>query len=55
MRLAVAGPKGKRLYTYFHMELGHKEIAALLAIDQASVRRAKTRLYKKMGIAVGKD
>ncbi|OAQ38845.1 hypothetical protein A5893_12430 [Pedobacter psychrophilus] len=37
-----------RLYTYFEMKLSHKEIAALLAIDQASVRRAKTRLVKKM-------
>jgi hypothetical protein len=44
-----------RLHTYFQMKLSHKEIAALLAIDPASVRRAKTRLYKKMGIAVGKD
>lgn len=38
-----------RLYTYFEMNLSHKEIAALLDIDQASVRRAKTRLLKKMG------
>lgn len=37
-----------RLYTYFEMNLSHKEIAALLDIDQASVRRAKTRLFKKM-------
>ncbi len=37
-----------RLYTYFEMKLSHKEIAALLDIDQASVRRAKTRLLKKM-------
>ncbi|WP_214073018.1 hypothetical protein [Mucilaginibacter sp. dw_454] len=37
-----------RLYTYFEMKLNHKEIAALLNIDPASVRRAKTRLLKKM-------
>ena len=40
-----------RLYTYFEMKLSHKEIAALLDIDQASVRRAKTRLLKKMAQA----
>ncbi len=39
-----------RLYAYFHIKLSTKEIAALLNIDPASVRRAKTRLYKKMGI-----
>jgi DNA-binding CsgD family transcriptional regulator len=44
-----------RLYTYFQMNLTHKEIAALLAIDPASVRRAKSRLYKKMGISVQAD
>lgn len=37
-----------RLYTYLEMKLSHKEIAVLLDIDQASVRRAKTRLLKKM-------
>jgi hypothetical protein len=40
--------KETRLYTYFKMQLSHKEIAALVDIDQASVRRAKTRLLKKM-------
>ncbi len=44
-----------RLYTYFKMELSHKEIAALLDIEQPSVRRAKTRLYKKMGISISAD
>ena len=39
-----------RLYSYFHINLGTKEIASLLNIDPASVRRAKTRLYKKMAI-----
>jgi DNA-binding CsgD family transcriptional regulator len=39
-----------RLYAYFHIKLSTKEIAALLNIDPASVRRAKTRLYKKMGV-----
>ena len=39
-----------RLYAYFHMKLSHKEIAALLNIDPASVRRAKTRLFKKMAL-----
>ena len=38
-----------RLYAYFHINLSTKEIAALLNIDPASVRRAKTRLLKKMG------
>lgn len=39
-----------RLCAYFHINLATKEIAALQNIDPASVRRAKTRLYKKMGI-----
>jgi len=38
----------QRLYSYFHIQLSTKEIAALLNIDPASVRRAKTRLYKKI-------
>ena len=42
--------KETRLYAYLHMKLSHKEIAALLSIDPASVRRAKTRLYTKMAI-----
>ncbi len=41
----------QRLYSYFHIQLSTKEIAALLNIDPASVRRAKTRLYKKMAVA----
>ena len=40
-----------RLYAYFHLNLSTKEIAALLNIDPASVRTAKTRLYKKMAAA----
>lgn len=40
--------KETRLYAYFQMNLSHKEIATLLDIDPASVRRAKTRLLKKM-------
>jgi DNA-binding CsgD family transcriptional regulator len=39
-----------RLCAYFHINLSTKEIATLLNIDPASVRRAKTRLYKKMGL-----
>ncbi|MDQ6480585.1 7TM diverse intracellular signaling domain-containing protein [Dyadobacter sp. LHD-138] len=39
-----------RIYAYFHMKLATKEIASLLNIDPASVRRAKTRLYKKMAL-----
>lgn len=39
-----------RLYTYFHISISTKEIAALLNIAPASVRQAKSRLYKKMGI-----
>ncbi|KQS27946.1 7TM-DISM domain-containing protein [Dyadobacter sp. Leaf189] len=42
--------KEVRLYAYFHMKLSHKEIATLLNIDPASVRRAKTRLYKKLSL-----
>jgi hypothetical protein len=42
-----------RLCAYFHINLSTKEIAALLNIDPASVRRAKTRLYKKMALAEG--
>jgi len=38
-----------RLYAYFHINLSTKEIASLLNIAPASVRRAKTRLFKKMG------
>ncbi|MBO2033967.1 hypothetical protein J4D99_21420 [Siccationidurans ginsengisoli] len=44
-------PHEQRLASYFHIQLSAKEIAALLNIDPASVRRAKTRLYKKMGAA----
>jgi DNA-binding CsgD family transcriptional regulator len=40
-----------RLLSYFHINLSTKEIAALLNIDPASVRTAKTRLYKKMAAA----
>jgi DNA-binding CsgD family transcriptional regulator len=39
----------QRLCAYFHINLSTKEIATLLNIDPASVRRAKTRLLKKMG------
>ena len=39
----------QRLCAYFHINLSTKEIATLLNIDPASVRRAKTRLVKKMG------
>jgi DNA-binding CsgD family transcriptional regulator len=41
----------QRLCAYFHINLSTKEIATLLNIDPASVRRAKTRLYKKIGIS----
>lgn len=41
----------QRLYCYFHINLATKEIAALLNIDPASVRRAKTRLFKKITAA----
>ncbi|MBE9464437.1 7TM diverse intracellular signaling domain-containing protein [Dyadobacter subterraneus] len=44
-----------RLYAYFHINLSTKEIAALLNIDPASVRRAKTRLYKKMALVEESD
>ncbi len=37
-----------RLCAYFHLNLSTKEIAALLNIDPASVRKAKMRLNKKM-------
>ena len=40
-----------RLLSYFHIHLSTKEIAGLLNIDPASVRTAKTRLYKKIAIA----
>jgi DNA-binding CsgD family transcriptional regulator len=43
----------QRLYCYFHIHLATKEIAALLNIDPASVRRAKTRLFKKIAAAGG--
>lgn len=44
-------PHEQRLASYFHIQLSTKEIAALLNIDPASVRRAKSRLYKKMAAA----
>jgi DNA-binding CsgD family transcriptional regulator len=44
-----------RLYSYFHINLSTKEIAALLNIDPASVRRAKSRLYKKIGTGESKE
>src|SRR5690606_20998227 len=37
-----------RLCAYLHMQLSGKEIATLLNIDPASVRKAKMRLKKKM-------
>ncbi|WP_149244293.1 7TM diverse intracellular signaling domain-containing protein [Dyadobacter sp. 32] len=40
-----------RLFAYFHINLSTKEIAALLNVDPGSVRRAKSRLYKKMAIS----
>jgi hypothetical protein len=33
-----------------YLKLSTREIAVLLNIDPASVRRAKTRLYKKMAL-----
>ena len=45
----------ERIYAYFHINLSTKEIAALLNIDPASVRRAKTRLYKKMALPESDD
>lgn len=37
-----------RLYAYIHINLSNKEIATMLNIDPGSVRRAKTRLSKKL-------
>jgi len=39
-----------RLFAYFHINLSTKEIAVMLNVDPGSVRRAKSRLYKKMAI-----
>ncbi len=44
-----------RLYAYFHINLSPKEIASLLNIEPDSVRRAKSRLLKKMGLADAAD
>lgn len=44
-----------RLYAYFHIKLSTKEIASLLNIDPASVRQAKSRLYKKMSVNNSKN
>ncbi|MFY7886942.1 MAG: 7TM diverse intracellular signaling domain-containing protein, partial [Dolichospermum sp.] len=41
-----------RLCAYLHLNMSTKEIAALLNIDPGSVRRAKTRLNKKMNLSV---
>lgn len=43
-----------RLYAYSHINLSNKEIATMLNIDPGSVRRAKTRLSKKM-VAVNQE
>lgn len=40
-----------RLCAYFHMNLSTKEIAGLLNIDPASVRKAKMRLGKKVDLS----
>lgn len=40
-----------RLYAYAHIKLSNKEIATMLNIDPGSVRRAKTRLTKKLALA----
>jgi DNA-binding CsgD family transcriptional regulator len=40
-----------RLCAYFRINLSPKEIAALLNIEPDSVRRAKSRLLKKMGLS----
>ncbi|RYY33874.1 MAG: hypothetical protein EOP46_15190 [Sphingobacteriaceae bacterium] len=45
--------KETRLYAYLKMQLSNKEIAILMGIDQASVRRVKTRLLKKVNAAEG--
>lgn len=39
-----------RLCAYFHLNFSTKEIASLLNIEPDSVRKAKSRLYKKLGI-----
>jgi DNA-binding CsgD family transcriptional regulator len=44
-----------RLYAYFHINMSTKEIATLLNIAPASVRQAKMRLHKKMGINTTKE
>jgi 7TM diverse intracellular signalling len=44
-----------RLCAYLHLNMSTKEIAALLNIDPGSVRRAKTRLNKKMNLQVGQE
>ena len=44
-----------RLFAYFHINLSTKEIAALLNVDPGSVRRAKSRLYKKMAMSEKED
>jgi DNA-binding CsgD family transcriptional regulator len=41
-----------RLCAYFHINLSTKEIAAMLNIDPASVRKAKMRLNKKMNMEI---
>lgn len=40
-----------RLFTYFHIDLSTKEIAALLNVDPGSVPPAKSRLAKKVAIS----
>jgi len=44
-----------RLYAYSHINLSNKEIATMLNIDPGSVRRAKTRLSKKLATNDGEN
>lgn len=39
-----------RLFAYFYINLSTKEIASLLNVDPGRIRRAKSRLYRKMAI-----
>jgi DNA-binding CsgD family transcriptional regulator len=41
-----------RLSAYYHINLSTKEIAAMLNINPASVRKAKMRLNKKMNMEI---
>ncbi|MFO8002144.1 MAG: 7TM diverse intracellular signaling domain-containing protein [Marinilabilia sp.] len=48
-------PNELKLCAYLKMNLGYKEIAGFLHIEPESIRKAKTRMRKKMGLLSNRD